>query len=135
MAKGKIDIKVPSQSNDELGKLADDITYSTDVIADIVKDISDTLNRMSTGDFSCGSKNEKLYIGDYVQIKDAFRNISDNLSHTLLEVKNSSSQVSQGAANMSQGSSDLAEGTTDQASNEATEVSCFSSSKLKIQPT
>ncbi|MBO4912477.1 MAG: methyl-accepting chemotaxis protein [Butyrivibrio sp.] len=115
MAKGKIDIKVPSQSNDELGKLADDITYSTDVIADIVKDISDTLNRMSTGDFSCGSKNEKLYIGDYVQIKDAFRNISDNLSHTLLEVKNSSTLVSDGALNMSQGATDLAEGSTDQA--------------------
>ena len=115
MAKGKIDIKVPSQSNDELGKLADDITYSTDVIADIVKDISDTLNRMSTGDFSCGSKNEKLYIGDYVQIKDAFRNISDNLSHTLLEVKNSSTLVSDGALNMSQGATNLAEGSTDQA--------------------
>lgn len=115
MAKGKIDIKVPSDSKDELGKLADDITYSTDVIADIVKDINDTLDRMSTGDFSCGSKNEKLYIGDYVQIKDAFRNISSNLSNTLLEVKNSSSLVSDGALNMSRGATDLAEGSTDQA--------------------
>ena len=115
MAKGKIDIKVPSDSKDELGKLANDITYSTDVIADIVKDISDTLDRMSTGDFSCGSKNEKLYIGDYVQIKEAFRNISSNLSHTLLEVRNSSTLVSDGALNMSQGATDLAEGSTDQA--------------------
>ncbi len=115
MAKGKIDIKVPSDSKDELGKLADDITYSTDVIADIVKDINDTLGRMSTGDFSCGSKNEKLYIGDYVQIKDAFRNISSNLSNTLLEVKNSSTLVSDGALNMSRGATDLAEGSTDQA--------------------
>ena len=115
MAKGKIDIKVPSDSKDELGKLADDITYSTDVIADIVKDISDTLDRMSTGDFSCGSRNEKLYIGDYVQIKEAFRNISSNLSHTLLEVRNSSTLVSDGALNMSQGATDLAEGSTDQA--------------------
>ena len=115
MAKGKIDIKVPSDSKDELGKLADDITYSTDVIADIVKDINDTLGRMSTGDFSCGSKNEKLYIGDYVQIKDAFRHISSNLSNTLLEVKNSSTLVSDGALNMSRGATDLAEGSTDQA--------------------
>jgi len=115
MAKGKIDIKVPSYSEDELGRLAKDITYSTDVIADIVKDISDTLDRMSTGDFSCGSKNEKLYMGDYVQIKDAFRKISSNLSSTLLEVKNSSTLVSDGALNMSQGATDLAEGSTDQA--------------------
>ena len=115
MAKGKIDIKVTTDSKDELGKLAEDITYSTDVIADIVKDITDTLDRMSTGDFSSGSKNEKLYIGDYVEIKNALKKISNNLSSTLLEVKNSSSRVSSGAMNMSQGATDLAEGSTDQA--------------------
>ena len=115
MAKGKIDIKVATDSKDELGKLAEDITYSTDVIADIVKDITDTLDRMSTGDFSSGSKNEKLYIGDYVEIKNALKKISNNLSSTLLEVKNSSSRVSSGAMNMSQGATDLAEGSTDQA--------------------
>ena len=115
MAKGKIDIKVTTDSKDELGKLAEDITYSTDVIADIVKDITDTLDRMSTGDFSSGSKNEKLYIGDYVEIKNALKKISNNLSSTLLEVKNSSSRVSSGAINMSQGATDLAEGSTDQA--------------------
>ncbi|SFU92155.1 methyl-accepting chemotaxis protein [Butyrivibrio sp. INlla21] len=115
MANGKIEIKIPSESDDELGKLANDITYSTDVIEEIVKDITETLGRMSTGDFSCGSKNEKLYIGDYAAIKKALGNIAETLSSTLQEVKNSSSQVSQGAINMSQGANDLAEGSTDQA--------------------
>ncbi len=115
MASGKIEIKVPSESDDELGKLAKDITYSTDVIEEIVKDITETLGRMSTGDFTCGSQKEELYIGDYVAIKKALGNIAETLSSTLLEVKNSSSQVSQGASNMSRGASDLAEGSTDQA--------------------
>ena len=115
MAKGKIEIKIHTDSQDELGKLADDLTYSTDVIEDIVKDIDETLRRMSGGDFSSGSKNEALYIGDYVAIKNALSDISENLSSTLLEVKNSSTQVSQGATNMSQGATDLAEGATDQA--------------------
>lgn len=115
MANGKIEIKVPSESEDELGKLAKDITYSTDVIEEIVKDITETLGRMSTGDFSKGSTQEQLYIGDYVAIKKALGNIAETLSSTLLEVKNSSSQVSQGAINMSQGANDLAEGSTDQA--------------------
>ena len=115
MAKGKLEVKVETDAEDELGKLAKDITESTDVIEDIVKDINETLHRMSSGDFSTGTRNEKLYIGDYVAIKNALGDISDNLSGTLLEVRNSSAQVSQGALNMSQGANDLAEGSTDQA--------------------
>ena len=115
MAKGKIEITVETDSEDELGKLAKDITESTDVIEHIVKDIDETLKRMSSGDFSSGSHNEKIYIGDYQAIRSALADISDNLSSTLLEVRNSSQQVSQGAVNMSQGANDLAEGSTDQA--------------------
>ncbi len=115
MAKGKLEVKVKTDAQDELGKLADDITYSTDVIEDIVKDINESLKRMSGGDFSCGTRNEKLYIGDYVAIRTALNDIAENLSSTLREVRNSSDQVSQGAVNMSQGANDLAEGSTDQA--------------------
>ena len=115
MAQGKLEVKVASESNDELGKLAQDITHSTDVIESIVKDIDETLKRMSSGDFSSGSQNSDIYIGDYVAIKNALSDISTNLSSTLSEVKNSSAQVSQGALNMSQGANDLAEGSTDQA--------------------
>ncbi|WP_022769466.1 MULTISPECIES: methyl-accepting chemotaxis protein [unclassified Butyrivibrio] len=115
MAKGKLEVNIQTDSEDELGKLAGDLQESTTVIESIVKDIDETLRRMSGGDFSTGSQNEELYIGDYEAIKNAFADISENLSSTLLEVKNSSSQVSQGASNMSQGASDLAEGATDQA--------------------
>ncbi|WP_051192151.1 methyl-accepting chemotaxis protein [Butyrivibrio sp. VCB2001] len=115
MAKGKLEINIETDSKDELGKMADDLQESTSIIANIVTDIEDTLRRMSGGDFSTGSRNEDLYIGDYEAIKNAFSDISENLSSTLSEVKNSSSQVSQGASNMSQGASDLAEGATDQA--------------------
>ncbi len=115
MARGKLELSIETDSEDELGKLAKDLADSTNVIENIVKDIDDTLRRMSGGDFSSGSQNEDLYIGDYEAISNALSDISENLSSTLLEVKNSSSQVSQGATNMSQGATDLAEGATDQA--------------------
>ncbi len=115
MAKGKLEVDIETDSQDELGKLAGDIAESTSVIGEIVKDIDETLRRMSAGDFSTGTRNENLYIGDYEAIRNALKDISDNLSSTLLEVKNSSQQVSQGAVNMSQGANDLAEGSTDQA--------------------
>ena len=115
MAKGKLEISIETDSEDELGQLAQDIKSSTSVIESIVKDIDETLKRMSSGDFTKGSRNPRLYIGDYEAISNALTDISDNLSSTLLEVRNSSSQVSQGASNMSQGATDLAEGATDQA--------------------
>ncbi len=115
MARGKLEVTIETDSEDELGQLANDIKESTSVIENIVRDIDDTLKRMSGGDFSSGSKNADLYIGDYKAISNALSDISENLSSTLLEVRNSSSQVSQGASNMSQGATDLAEGATDQA--------------------
>ena len=115
MAKGILEVNIETDSEDELGKLAKDMQKSTSVIEEIVKDIDETLRRMSGGDFSCGSQNEDLYIGDYEAIRSALSDISENLSCTLLEVRNSSTQVSQGASNMSQGATDLAEGATDQA--------------------
>ncbi|SFC40459.1 methyl-accepting chemotaxis protein [Butyrivibrio sp. YAB3001] len=115
MSQGKLELTIDTDSEDELGKLAKDIAHSTNSIGKIVKDIDDTLMRMSGGDFSRGSQNEKLYIGDYETIKNALNDISRNLSSTLSEVKQSSAQVSQGAVNMSQGANDLAEGSTDQA--------------------
>ena len=115
MSKGKLEIDIATDSQDELGKLAGDIKQSTSVIENIVRDIDETLKRMSAGDFSSGSRNEELYIGDYQAIRNALSDISDNLSSTLSEVRNSSQQVSHGASNMSQGANDLAEGATDQA--------------------
>ena len=115
MAKGKLEVSIETDSEDELGQLAEDLRKSTNVIENIVKDIDETLKKMSAGDFSSGSSNPDIYIGDYEAISNALTDISENLSSTLLEVRNSSSQVSQGASNMSQGATDLAEGATDQA--------------------
>ncbi|MCR5100282.1 MAG: HAMP domain-containing methyl-accepting chemotaxis protein [Butyrivibrio sp.] len=115
MANGRLDLDISYSSTDELGDLANDLNRSTDVIKNIVGDISDTLERMAGGDFSHGSSNPEIYVGDYVAICDAIEDISHKLSNTLSQVKDSSSQVSQGAMNMSQGATSLAEGATDQA--------------------
>lgn len=115
MSKGKLELHIETDSEDELGKLAKDIIASTTVTESIVRDIDETLKHLSSGDFSQGSRNEELYIGDYVAIKNALGDISANLSDTLKSVKESSSLVSQGASNMAAGANDLTEGATDQA--------------------
>lgn len=115
MAAGKLDINIEIKSQDELGQLAGDLDHSTKVISAIVKDIIATLNKIAGGDFTSGSGHPELYIADYEQINDAFNDITGKLSTTLVQVRNSSGQVSHGAANMSHGASDLAQGATDQA--------------------
>ncbi len=115
MAAGKLDFNIAIRSQDELGQLAEDLDHSTKAISAIVKDIIATLNKIAGGDFTSGSAHPELYIADYGQIRDAFDDITDRLSTTLVQVRNSSGQVSHGASNMSQGASDLAQGATDQA--------------------
>lgn len=115
MSNGKLDIKIDYRAEDELGILAHDLRKSTRYTASIVKDISESLDRMASGDFTKGTEHPELYIGDYKAIMDALDDISDRLSTTLSQVRESSSQVSVGAQNMSEGASALAEGATDQA--------------------
>ncbi|SHI28598.1 methyl-accepting chemotaxis protein [Butyrivibrio fibrisolvens DSM 3071] len=115
MSNGKLDIKIDYRAEDELGILAHDLRKSTRYTASIVKDISESLDRMASGDFTKGTEHPELYIGDYKAIMDALDDISDRLSTTLSQVRESSSQVSSGAQNMSEGASALAEGATDQA--------------------
>ena len=115
MSEGKLHLNINYRAEDELGELAHDLRKSTNYTAAIVTDISESLGRMATGDFTKGTDNPDLYVGDYKEIKDALEDIADRLSTTLSQVRESSAQVSAGAQNMSEGASALAEGATDQA--------------------
>lgn len=116
MAEGKLtEIDIKYESEDELGQLADDLKASTQETEAIVKDISETLDRVAGGDFTSGSLNPDIYINDYNPIKVSLDDITSKLSATLGMVKDSSSQVSEGALNMREGANGLAEGATDQA--------------------
>lgn len=116
MAEGKLtEIDIKYESEDELGQLADDLKASTQETKAIVKDISETLDRVAGGDFTSGSLNPDIYINDYNPIKVSLDDITSKLSATLGMVKDSSSQVSEGAVNMREGANGLAEGATDQA--------------------
>lgn len=114
MSEGDLDIVVNYKSEDELGGLANDMARATTNMRDIVSDIGETLVRISGGDFTRGTDNAEIYIGDYINIKNAFDEITTTLSRTLNTVKEATTQVSEGAANMSQGAVALAEGATDQ---------------------
>lgn len=115
MAKGELDIEFHYDAKDEMGELARDLGRSTTSTARVIRDISETLDRIADGDFTQGSRHPEYYAGDYVSIRDNLDEITKRLSEAMGNVSNSASQVSRGAANMRQGASGLAEGATDQA--------------------
>ena len=116
MAEGKLlDINITYESEDELGTLAQDLKKSTTATQNIVEDISATLDKVASGDFTADTDNPHLYINDYAPIRTAVTDITSKLSTTLGMVKDSSEQVSAGANNMRTGANGLAEGATDQA--------------------
>lgn len=115
MAEGNTHITISYASEDELGQLAKDLDRSTSISERVIADLSDTLDRVSSGNFTEGSRSPEVYHGDYVELRDAIDNIVTRLSDTLLQVKESSGMVSQGASNMHDGAAGLAEGATDQA--------------------
>lgn len=115
MARGNMNISIDYTADDELGKLAKDLDYSTTVIENVVYDISDSLDRIASGDFTEGTRNPDLYVEDFAPIKEAVDRIISQLAETMRNVKSASGKVAQGAANMASGASDLAEGSTDQA--------------------
>ncbi|MCR4891021.1 MAG: HAMP domain-containing protein [Lachnospiraceae bacterium] len=115
MAQGDLNIKIDYEADDELGTLARDLENSTQVSMNIVDDISTSLNGIAGGDFTVGTANPSLYLGNFKPISNSMDEITNRLSETLSSVKEATARVSEGAENMSRGSTDLAEGATDQA--------------------
>ncbi len=115
MADGHLDIEIAYAANDELGDLAKNLNRSTTATANVIHDISETLDRIADGDFTRGSDHPEFYRGDYEPIRNNLDEITRRLSEAMGEVSSSASQVSRSATNMREGANGLAEGATDQA--------------------
>ena len=83
-----------------------------DTTSALVKEISETLGRIASGDLTVELKEK--YIGSYAPIKTAIYTILDNLNSTMSDVKATVEHVSQGAEQISASAMFLAEGTSRQ---------------------
>lgn len=116
IAQGKLDIKISSKSEDEIGQLAKTFMSMSDNLKHIISDINSLLGSMSDGDFRIESQCEEKYVGDYYNILMAIRGINTNLSNALLQIHQASEQVSSGSDQVSSGAQALSQGATEQAS-------------------
>ncbi len=114
LAQGKLDVDITYVSKDEIGSLANSLKTAASTLKLYVNDISENLNLMAQGNMAVEITQD--YHGDFIPIKDAFRQISNDLSETLSIINTSSEQVSSGADQVSSGAQALAQGATEQAS-------------------
>ncbi len=116
LAKGEIDQEFPDyDSNDEIAMMSNTAKEMASNLRLIVNDLSRLMTAMANGDFNVNTDIEDKYVGKYVELIDAIRNMNRKINTTLKGVEESSAQVTAGSENLAQSSQDLAEGATEQA--------------------
>ena len=117
LASGDLESEVPTvQSQDETGTLAKATRDIVDSLCEIVRDVQYCLGEMSSGNFDVRSRATEQYVGGYLPILESMRNINYRMSDTLLEIHQSSDQVSVSSEQVSSGAQALSQGCTQQAS-------------------
>lgn len=114
MARGKLNTEINYESNDELGKLANNIKTTTNILSTYINNISNTLEKISRGNMQIDFNLE--YIGDFAPIKKSITKIANSLSSSLYKINQSSEQVASGAEQVAGGSQALSQGALQQAS-------------------
>lgn len=104
-----------TEMNDEIaGMIATTEQMSLDLKA-IIVDINYCLNEMANGNYTVKSQiGGERYEGEFKGIIDGLREMRNQVSETLLNIRNASAQVTAGADNLSQAAQSIAEGATDQ---------------------
>ena len=116
MRQGNMDIEIGYKSEDELGRLSDDLRSVAAFLKAVVADETNILTEMSRGNFNVYSSMSKDYVGSFVAIYNSMVLLRDNLSSTLSSVTQSADQVAAGSDQVSSGAQALSQGATEQAS-------------------
>ncbi|MFZ2540012.1 MAG: methyl-accepting chemotaxis protein [Oscillospiraceae bacterium] len=101
-------------SKDEVGVLYQSLIATVTSLQNYITEIANVLGKISNGELDVEIEQE--YIGDYASIKDSMEKIITSLNHTMIEIKDSSEQVSSGSDQVACSSQALSQGATEQAS-------------------
>ena len=116
MTQGRLDAEIEYESEDELGELADSIREVQVTLGAYVREISETLEVIATGDLT---KNFNLitdFRGEFGSIKASFVRILKEFNITLSRILEAANDVDSGSDEIAGAAADLASGTSEQAS-------------------
>lgn len=104
LEKGNLDLRIETNREDEIGRLANAMNRFADNLRD---EVLEAFNRLARGDFSFNAKG---------LISEPFSNACRGLTSAMHTVREASEQISSGAAQVAETSSSLADNATRQAS-------------------
>ena len=116
MTQGKLDAEITYESKDELGELADSIREVQTTLGAYVREISQTLEVIATGDLTKNFRDITDFRGEFSSIKDSFVLILREFNITLNNIQEAAMDVDSGSNEIAGAASDLASGTGEQAS-------------------
>lgn len=115
LSEGDLNVHIAYRAQDELGRLAESMRASCEFMKEVITDTDYLLHEIADGNFKVESEHQEVYIGDFKGLLTSIHQLEEQLSGTLTEINESSTQVALGAEQMAQGAQSLAEGATDQA--------------------
>jgi methyl-accepting chemotaxis protein len=114
LVEGNLHTELEWESEDELGKLADNLRTAISTISTYVDDISMAMDEFSQGNFDVQPAGE--WKGDFMSIYESVDMFERKMADTVKGIQKVAKDVEQDAEQVSSTSMELAQGATDQAS-------------------
>ncbi len=111
---GRLHLDLHYTSQNELGRLANDLEQSMRRIDSYVEDINRIMAQFSDGNFDVQTSTP--FIGDFQSIETSINSFTANISQAFAKIRRAEQQVSGNAEQLSGGAQSLAQGATEQAS-------------------
>lgn len=116
LAAGKLDVNVITyEAQDEMGSLAANMKKSIYTLNEMIGDVAYLTAEIAKGNFAVKTKNQDIYVGEFLPLLLSLRDMNNNLSHAMSQINDASDQVTIGSTQMAESAQALAEGATDQA--------------------
>lgn len=116
MTQGRLDAEIDYESEDELGELADSIREVQVTLGAYVREISEILEVIATGDLTKNFREITDFRGEFGSIKTSFVRILREFNITLSRIQDAAADVDSGSDEIAGAAADLASGTGEQAS-------------------
>ena len=111
------------EDESEVGSMVAAISFMKHNLLSMIKEITGILNQMGNGNYQIQIKQE--YVGEFVEIKESFQKIGEQMRDTLLTIRNVSGQIDTGSEQLACAAEDLAKGCTAQAMQVSGLISVF----------
>ena len=114
LAGGEFHVDLDMEEDEsEVGKMVSSIAFMKKNLLGMIKEITQTLEKMGNGNYQIEIKQE--YVGEFVTIKESFEQIGEKMRETIQTIRTVSGQIDSGSEQLAYAAQDLAENCTLQA--------------------